>query len=71
MNWENSSGRWSGSGWTAALRGVIGHFVFQDRYGRPGRGHDKGHFEALAKHMQRPMMTPVPSIAALNAGLER
>jgi hypothetical protein len=59
---------------TAAFTRLISHFVFEDRYGRPGRGNDKGNVEALVKYMQRTMMTPVPSapsIAALNAGLEQ
>jgi transposase len=40
---------------TAAFTRLISHFVFQDRYGRPGRGNDKGHVEALVKYAQRTM----------------
>jgi hypothetical protein len=59
---------------TAAFTRLVSHFVFEDRYGRPGRGNDKGHVEALVKYAQRTMMTPVPSaasVAALNAALEQ
>jgi transposase len=59
---------------TAAFTRLVSHFVFEDRYGRPGRGNDKGHVEALVKYAQRTMMTPVPSTAsvtALNAALEQ
>jgi len=59
---------------TAAFTRLVSHFVFQDRYGRPGRGNDKGNVEALVKFAQRTLMTPVPSapaVEALNAALER
>jgi transposase len=59
---------------TAAFTRAVSHFVFQDRYGRPGRGNDKGKVEALVKYAQRSLLTPVPSassFADLNADLER
>ena len=34
---------------TAAFTRAVSHFVFQDRYGRPGRGNDTGNVEALVK----------------------
>ena len=37
---------------TAAFTRLVSHFVFQDRYGRPGRGNDKGNVEALVKFAQ-------------------
>jgi len=48
--------------------------VFRDRYGRPGRGNDKGNVEGLVKFARHAFLTPVPnepSFAALNAALER
>ena len=59
---------------TAAFTRLIGHYVFKDRYGRPGRGNDKGNVEALVKFARHAFLTPVPeepSFAALNAALER
>jgi hypothetical protein len=57
-----------------AFARLVSHFVFQDRYGRPGRGNDKGKVEALVKYARRSLLTPVPSassFADLNADLER
>jgi transposase len=59
---------------TAAFTRLISHSVFKDRYGRPGRGNDKGNVEALVKFARHAFLTPVPeepSFAALNAALER
>jgi hypothetical protein len=59
---------------TAAFTRLISHYVFKDRYGRPGRGNDKGNVEALVKFARHAFLTPVPeepSFAALNAALER
>ena len=59
---------------TAALTRLISHYLFKDRYGRPGRGNDKGNVEALVKFARHAFPTPVPnepSFAALNATLER
>ena len=59
---------------TAALTRLISHYLFKDRYGRPGRGKDKGNVEALVKFTRHAFLTPVPnepSFAALNATLER
>lgn len=59
---------------TAAFTRAVSHYVFQDRYGRPGRGNDKGKVEALVKFARRAFLTPVPaasSFADLNSALER
>src|SRR5688500_16388708 len=53
---------------------LVSHYVYKDRFGRPGKGNDKGKAEALVKHARRAFLTPVPkaaSFAALNAELER
>jgi transposase len=58
---------------TLAFTRAVSHFVFQDRYGRPGRGNDKGNVEALVKFSRLAFLTPVPaasSFAELNARLE-
>lgn len=59
---------------TAAFTRAVSHFVFHDRYGRPGRGNDKGKVEALVKFARRTFLTPVPSapdLVDINAELER
>ena len=58
----------------AALTRLISHDLFEDRYGRPGRGNDKGNVEARVKFARHAILTSVPnepSFAALNAMLER
>jgi len=46
------------------------HYLFDDRFGRPGKGNDKGKVEGLVGYTRRNFMTPLPvadSFAALNA----
>lgn len=49
------------------------HYLFRDRYGRPGKGNDKGSVEGLVGYSRRNFMVPVPRFATweeLNAHLE-
>jgi transposase len=49
------------------------HYLFADRFGRPGKGNDKGKVEGLVGYARRNFLVPVPrmdSFAALNAHLE-
>jgi transposase len=49
------------------------HYLFQDRFGRPGKGNDKGKVEGLVGYARRNFLVPVPhveSYEALNAKLE-
>lgn len=49
------------------------HYLFEDRFGRPGKGNDKGKVEGLVGFIRRNYLVPVPhveSLEALNAGLE-
>jgi transposase len=66
---------------TAAFTRLISHYVFKERFGRPGKGNDKslprirsgGKVEALVKFARRSHLTPVPRVASiddLNANLE-
>lgn len=58
---------------TQAFTGLVSHYLFRDRFGRPGKGNDKGKVEGLVKNGRRRFLTPVPSVAsyeALNAKLE-
>ena len=48
------------------------HFLFAARFGRPGKGNDKGNVEGLVKYARRNFMTPIPQAASfevLNAKL--
>ena len=50
------------------------HHPFRDRFGRPGKGNDKGKVEGLVGYARRNFLVPVPvvaSFAELNAHLER
>ena len=47
------------------------HYLFEDRFGRPGKGNDKGKVEGLVGLVRRHFMTPLPvadSFDVLNAG---
>lgn len=58
---------------TQAFTGLVSHYLFQDRFGRPGKGNDKGKVEGLVKNGRRRFLTPVPVAASfdeLNARLE-
>ena len=57
---------------TQAFTELVSHFLFDDRFGRPGKGNDKGKVEGLVKFSRANYLTPVPhaaSIDALNARL--
>ena len=52
---------------------LISHYLFEDRFGRPGKGNDKGKVEGLVGYARRNFMVPLPrfeSFDALNAWLE-
>jgi transposase len=58
---------------TRAFSELVSHYLFRDRFGRPGKGNDKGKVEGLVKNGRRRFLTPVPvaaSFEALNAKLE-
>jgi transposase len=49
------------------------HYLFRDRYGRPGKGNDKGNVEGIVGFARRNYMVPIPRCAswdAFNADLE-
>ena len=57
---------------TRAFTGLLSHYLFADRFGRPGKGNDKGKVENLVKNGRRQFLTPIPiaeSYDALNAKL--
>jgi transposase len=48
------------------------HYLFEDRFGRPGKGNDKGKVEGLVGYARRNFMVPIPrfdSFEAFNADL--
>ena len=48
------------------------HYLFEDRFGRPGKGNDKGKVEGLVGYARRNFLVPIPvfeSFEALNAYL--
>jgi transposase len=48
------------------------HYLFKDRFGRPGKGNDKGKVEGLVGYARRNYLVPIPmfeSFEALNAHL--
>jgi transposase len=48
------------------------HYLFADRFGRPGKGNDKGHVEGLVGFARRNFLVPIPrcdSYESLNAQL--
>ena len=48
------------------------HYLFRDRFGRPGKGNDKGKVEGLVGYARRNFLVPLPvfdSFEALNAYL--
>ena len=52
---------------------LVSHYLFEDRFGRPGKGNDKGKVEGLVGYARRNFLAPAPSFAsfdALNAHLE-
>ena len=49
------------------------HYLFEDRFGRPGKGNDKGNVEGMIGFGRRNFLAPMPrfeSFEALNAELE-
>ena len=59
---------------TRAFTELQSHYLFDDRFGRPGKGNDKGEVEGMVGYMRRNFLVPVPSFEsfdALNAQLEQ
>jgi hypothetical protein len=46
---------------TQAFTALVSHYLFRDRFGRPGKGSDKGKVEGLVKNGRQRFLTPVPS----------
>ena len=46
---------------TQRFSAMLSHYVVDDRYGRPGKGNDKGAVESLVGYGRRNFMVPIPS----------
>ena len=58
---------------TRAFTELQSHYLFEDRFGRPGKGNDKGKVEGMVGYVRRNFLVPIPSFesfTALNAHLE-
>ena len=58
---------------TRAFTELQSHYLFEDRFGRPGQGNDKGNVEGTVGYARRNFMVPVPraeDYRALNDHLE-
>jgi transposase len=45
---------------TRAFTELVSHYLFRDRFGRPGKGNDKGKVEGLVKYSRANFLTPFP-----------
>jgi transposase len=45
---------------TEAFSGLQSHYLFASKFGRPGKGNDKGNVEGLVGYARRNFMVPVP-----------
>jgi transposase len=49
---------------TQAFSELQSHYLFQERFGRPGKGNDKGKVEGLVGYARRNFLVPVPRCAS-------
>jgi transposase len=59
---------------TEAFSGLQSHYLFAAKFGRPGKGNDKGNVEGLVGYARRNFLVPVPHVASweqLNAYLRQ
>ncbi|MFI5107081.1 MAG: transposase, partial [Terriglobales bacterium] len=49
---------------TDAFSGLQSHYLFAAKFGRPGKGNDKGNVEGLVGYARRNFMVPVPRVAS-------
>jgi len=51
---------------TRAFTELLSHYLFVDRFGRPGKGNDKGKVEGLVKYARANFLTPIPQAASFD-----
>jgi len=49
---------------TEAFSGLQSHYLFAAKFGRPGKGNDKGNVEGLVGYARRNFLVPVPHVAS-------
>jgi hypothetical protein len=52
---------------TKLFSGLLSHYLIHDRYGRPGKGNDRGAVEGLVGYARRNFMMPIPQYATWEA----
>jgi transposase len=52
---------------TRAFSELQSHYLFEDRYGRPGKGNDKGKVEGMVGLARRNFMVPIPRVESWDA----
>jgi len=52
---------------TEAFSGFLSHYLIKDRYGRPGKGNDKGKVEGMVGFTRRNYMVPIPQFPSFDA----
>jgi transposase len=52
---------------TRAFSELQSHYLFADRFGRPGKGNDKGKVEGLVGYARRNFLVPLPRVASFAA----
>ena len=52
---------------TEAFTALQSHYLFDDRFGRPGKGNDKGNVEGLVGYARRNFLVPMPTFASHEA----
>ena len=49
---------------TRAFSELQSHYLFAEKFGRPGKGNDKGKVEGLVGYARRNFMVPIPRFAS-------
>ena len=47
---------------TKAFLELQSHYLFADKFGRPGKGNDKGDVEGLVGYAPQNLVVPIPSV---------
>ncbi len=51
---------------TRVFSELVSHYLFKDRFGRPGKGNDKGKVEGMVGYTRRNFMVPKPRFASFD-----
>ena len=49
---------------TQVFSELVSHYLFEDRFGRPGKGNDKGNVEGVIGYGRRNFLVPAPRFEA-------